>query len=106
MKFELGDLVIVNTLVTSNSQNLYKKVGVIKHILKGQISDIGIEFNESIDGHNLNGYCPHPYGWYVQNKNIQKLEPLSKLLERQRAKEESIIQLGYIEPNPTILIEE
>jgi hypothetical protein len=105
MSLEIGDLVIVTRQVVTNSQSLYKKMGRLKHLLEDRGARFGVEFMEPVGGHNLNGNCLSPYGWYCQEKDLQKMEPLSVLLAKQRDRED-VIHLGHIKQDMTIFIEE
>ena len=89
MSFAIGDVVYVYRPVTSKTHPLTGKVGCVKAVKTGgdEAESIGVEFNEDIGGHDLNGHCLKPFGYWMGAKDIKKMEPLTTLLQKQWEKE-------------------
>jgi hypothetical protein len=89
--FEVGDLVFVFKNVSTTTTNLLHKMGVVKHLIPGEV---GVEFSENIGGHDLHqggddapAYCKHGHGWYMKADCLQKMEPFAACVQKEWARE-------------------
>jgi hypothetical protein len=81
MTLNIGDLVFVTSRnAATDSHTLQGKIG---RIVKLKNEDIGVAFNDPIGGHDLDGACLKPYGFYVRAQYLQKMEPLANELKKQ-----------------------
>ena len=72
--FIIGDEVIVRAKIQlSDSVNLYGKKGKIVSIVPDGF--IGVDFGYNIDGHDCDGACQKPNGWYVKKSEIEYENP-------------------------------
>jgi hypothetical protein len=84
MNFEIGDVVYICRNTKTDTTPLLGKVGYVKFFKGGSV---GVEFGENIGGHDLDGHCEKPYGYWMKPHDIQKMEPLTILLQKQWVKE-------------------
>lgn len=71
MKFEIGDR--VKTLVTYQGINkrVINKVGTVVHFYEDDFTDIGVEFDDNIRGHDCEGHAKYGHGWYIMYKHLE-----------------------------------
>lgn len=69
MQFKVGD--IVKTIKNIDSKITKGMIGKIVEITD-EIR-LGIEFNENIQGHSLNGKVKYNHGWYCRQEYITKI---------------------------------
>jgi len=60
-------------------KNLRGKKGTIReiYVMLDEVR-IGIEFDDFIGGHDLNGNAKEGHGWYVNSQKVQPLDELKK----------------------------
>ena len=69
-EFHVGDRVrLIQDYPDGNGHLIIGATGTIMHI--DSRSSIGVCWDEDIGGHDLNGFCERPYGWWVTGENIE-----------------------------------
>jgi hypothetical protein len=110
MSFKIGDLVYVHRNATTQTVVLKDKIGCVKHIKPKEYGGgeyIGVEFSEDIGGHSLDGHCEESFGYWMNARDIVRMEPLSTLLQKQWMKEwEPKLRIGKDRADSVIILEE
>ncbi len=64
------------------------KIGTIVIVDKGSKGcGLGVRFDDSMDGHDLNGECPHGYGWWCSEEDLE--------LIKEKEKKEQLVDSGH-----------
>lgn len=63
-KFKVGDRVKINDLIYVGKRQIKNSTGIVRHIYADD-GDVGVELDDEIEGHNLNGIIDSDRGWYV-----------------------------------------
>lgn len=71
--FKIGDRVRCIKEFEGND-NIVDKEGVVKVLKPTQSGCIGVEFDEEIDGHDLQGYAKDRRGWWLPPDHLLRLE--------------------------------
>lgn len=75
-KWKVGVRVLCEDAYDERNTNQLK--GTIVHInkyFKGRIhDDIGIEFDQYMNGHNCNGHAKEGHGWYIPLRKLKIIE--------------------------------
>jgi hypothetical protein len=75
--YKIGDVVAIIGEHDFPLKPIINKVGVIKAIN----ARAGVEFQEEIGGHNLDGQISNHRGWWVPFASLKKLEPLKNIIK-------------------------